>query len=150
MFVGLNVFEEIPGFLNFGRVFGRKELAGARMVSHSLLNARYGPERRAACLSAGKESPMLPPQRSALRPAFTLIELLVVIAIIAILASILFPVFAQARENARQIVCASNMRQIGLAMQISTSRTTTSLVWRPVDRVPGSRLQPDQALDRLR
>lgn len=52
------------------------------------------------------------------RTAFTLIELLVVIAIIAILAAILFPVFAQARENARQIMCASNMRQIGLAARM--------------------------------
>ncbi|GIV06298.1 MAG: hypothetical protein KatS3mg016_1873 [Fimbriimonadales bacterium] len=47
---------------------------------------------------------------------FTLIELLVVIAIIAILAAILFPVFAQARESARLTQCASNMRQIGLAL----------------------------------
>lgn len=47
--------------------------------------------------------------------AFTLIELLVVIAIIAILAAILFPVFAQAREKARQTMCLSNQRQIGLA-----------------------------------
>src|SRR5437762_504790 len=52
------------------------------------------------------------------RSAFTLIELLVVIAIIAILAAILFPVFAQAREKARQTMCLSNQRQVGLATKM--------------------------------
>jgi len=49
------------------------------------------------------------------RKGFTLIELLVVIAIIAILAAILFPVFAQARESARKTSCLSNVRQLGTA-----------------------------------
>ena len=49
------------------------------------------------------------------RRAFTLIELLVVIAIIGILAAIIFPVFARARENGRRSSCASNLKQIGMA-----------------------------------
>jgi prepilin-type N-terminal cleavage/methylation domain-containing protein/prepilin-type processing-associated H-X9-DG protein len=57
-----------------------------------------------------------PPGRRPTSGAFTLIELLVVIAIIAILAAILFPVFAQARERARGISCLSNQKQIALAV----------------------------------
>jgi len=53
-----------------------------------------------------------------MKRGFTLIELLVVIAIIAILAAILFPVFARARENARKANCQSNLKQIGTAIRM--------------------------------
>ena len=60
----------------------------------------------------------MPSRRSSFATGFTLIELLVVIAIIAILAAILFPVFAQAREKARQTACLSNLKQIGTALRM--------------------------------
>lgn len=60
---------------------------------------------------------------------FTLIELLVVIAIIAILAAILFPVFAQARESGRKATCISNMKQIGMGLLMYAQDNNETLPW---------------------
>jgi prepilin-type N-terminal cleavage/methylation domain-containing protein len=70
------------------------------------------------------------PRPNSGRPGFTLIELLVVIAIIAILAAILFPVFARAREQARKTTCASNCRQIGLGLMMYAQDYDETLVMR--------------------
>src|SRR5215467_480464 len=69
-------------------------------------------------MNASQHRVVLPQSNLQPRRGFTLIELLVVIAIIAILAAILFPVFAQAREKARAVSCLSNMKQVDLAWQM--------------------------------
>lgn len=66
-----------------------------------------------------------------MRKAFTLIELLVVIAIIAILAAILFPVFAQAKAASKRSACLSNLRQIGLANEMYLNDYDDLMPWVP-------------------
>lgn len=77
-----------------------------------------------------------------MKKAFTLIELLVVIAIIAILAAILFPVFAQAKAAAKKTTCLSNTKQLGVALNIyvNDSDDTTPAIW---GKTPGQTCQPD-------
>ncbi len=75
------------------------------------------------------------------RNAFTLIELLVVIAIIAILAAILFPVFARARENARRSSCQSNLKQISLGMAQYTQDYDEKYLAQVITTVPATTLQ---------
>lgn len=70
--------------------------------------------------------------------AFTLIELLVVIAIIAILAAILFPVFAQARESARISNCLSNLKQIDMGMQMYAQDYDETFPGSRIQRLPGN------------
>jgi prepilin-type N-terminal cleavage/methylation domain-containing protein/prepilin-type processing-associated H-X9-DG protein len=71
-----------------------------------------------------------------LRRGFTLIELLVVIAIIAILAAILFPVFAKARDKAEQTSCLSNLKQLGTAAQMYASNYDNQLPPHNDDEAP--------------
>ena len=79
------------------------------------------------------------------KSAFTLIELLVVIAIIAILAAILFPVFARARENARRSSCQSNLKQIGLGILQYTQDYDEAYPLAIYAESPGAAVSPTNA-----
>ena len=83
-----------------------------------------------------------------MKKGFTLIELLVVIAIIAILAAILFPVFAQAREKARQTQCLSNCKQLGTGLQLYVDdwdETLPFMTNKNISRWDGSKI-PDSVM----
>ena len=77
------------------------------------------------------------------RTGFTLLEMLVALAILSLLAALLFPVFARAREKARQAACASNLRQIGIATMQYLQDNDETMFPKPYDDAAGGNVQWD-------
>src|SRR5947209_356154 len=104
---------------------------------------RRGP-RRPTCEQQREKPSRRPPMRRIPKPAFTLIELLVVVAVIAILAGILFPVFARAREQARKATCMSLDRGFPTELQPARRRAALLALLLPVTGPTPTGSTPDQ------
>src|SRR5947209_19055022 len=107
-----------PGCQGASRGIPRGRVRGLRSMGAMPRHHRGDPA--AGCRPPREGAGSVRPRKGRLRCGFTLVELLVVVAIIALLAGILFPVFAQAREKGRQNYCLANLLQMGAAMMLYT------------------------------
>src|SRR5437763_5229286 len=107
-----------PGCQGASRGTPRGRVRGLRSIG--AMPRHQSGDPAAGCRPPREGARSVRPRKGRPRCGFTLIELLVVVAIIALLAGILFPVFAQAREKGRQSYCLSNLRQMATAMMFYT------------------------------